>query len=199
MNLELKKRIVKCLVWSVAMYAAETWTLRQVDRKKIEAFETWIWRRMEKISWRDKITNDDVLRRVNKERNLPNEIWQRKHRWIGYMLRHDSFLQGIFEGRMLGKRTTCTGECRCFMIWPWTVNTLHSSKQLQKGWCGDTVEGYPERALQQKTEGEAQALKATNEVEASSSREKAVVTMDLQSILLSQKIEASVAYYKMTL
>jgi len=64
----------------------------------------WIWRRMEKISWRDKITNDDVLKRVNEERSLLKEIWQRKHRWIGHVLRHDSFLQGIFEGRMPGKR-----------------------------------------------------------------------------------------------
>jgi len=49
MNLELKKRIMKCLVWSVALYAAETWTLTQTDRR-LEAFEMWIWRRMEKIS-----------------------------------------------------------------------------------------------------------------------------------------------------
>ena len=76
MNLELKKRIVKCLAWSVAMYAAERWTLREVDRKKIEAFEMWIWRQMEKIGWRDKITDDDVLKRVNEERSLMNEIWQ---------------------------------------------------------------------------------------------------------------------------
>ena len=80
MNLELKKRKVKCLVSSVAMYAAETWALREVDRKKIEAFEMWIWRRMAKISWRDKITNDDVLKRVKEERSLLNKIWQRKHR-----------------------------------------------------------------------------------------------------------------------
>ena len=69
---ERKKRIVKCLVWSVATYAAETWTLREVDRKKMEAFEMWIWRQMEKISWSDKITNDDVLKRVNEERSLLN-------------------------------------------------------------------------------------------------------------------------------
>jgi len=116
MNLELKKRIVKCLVWSVAMYAAETWTLREVDRKKIETFEMWIWRRMEKIGWSDKITNVDVLKRVNEERSLLKEIWQRKHRWIGHVLRHDSFLQGIFEGRMLGKRLETEGERRCFTI-----------------------------------------------------------------------------------
>ena len=56
--------------------------LREVDRKKIEVFEMWIWRRMDKISWSDKITNDDVLKRVNEERSLLKEIWQRKHRWI---------------------------------------------------------------------------------------------------------------------
>jgi len=59
MNLELKKRIMKCLVWSVALYAAETWT--QTD-SRLEAFEMWIWRRMEKISWLDKVTKKEVLR-----------------------------------------------------------------------------------------------------------------------------------------
>jgi len=53
MNLELKKRIIIGLVWSVALYAAETWTLTQADRDRIEALEMWIWRRMEKISWMD--------------------------------------------------------------------------------------------------------------------------------------------------
>ena len=48
MNLELKKRIMKCLVWSVALYVAEAWTLTQTDRRRLEAFEMWIWRRMEK-------------------------------------------------------------------------------------------------------------------------------------------------------
>ena len=57
MNLELKKRIMKCLIWSVALYAAETWTLTQTDRRRLGAFEIWIWRRMEKISWLDKVTN----------------------------------------------------------------------------------------------------------------------------------------------
>jgi len=41
-NLELKKKIVKSLVWSVAMYAMNSWTLREIDRKKIEAFKMWI-------------------------------------------------------------------------------------------------------------------------------------------------------------
>jgi len=57
-NLELKQRIMKCLFWSVALFAAETWTLTPTDRRRLEAFEMWIWRRMEKISWLDKVTNN---------------------------------------------------------------------------------------------------------------------------------------------
>jgi len=98
MNLELKKRIIKCLVWSVALYAAEMWTLTQVDRDRIEALEMWIWRRMEKISWIDKVINEDVLKKVNESKNMLNVIRQRKCKWIGY-----EFLQEIFEGRMKGR------------------------------------------------------------------------------------------------
>ena len=55
------------------------WTLTQTDRRRLEAFEMWIWRRMEKISWLDKVTNEEVLRRVNEDRQILNSIWQRKH------------------------------------------------------------------------------------------------------------------------
>jgi len=69
---------MKYLVRSVALYAAETWTLTQTDRR-LEAFEMWIWRRMEKISWLDKVANEEVLRRVNKDGQILNSVWQRKH------------------------------------------------------------------------------------------------------------------------
>ena len=74
MNVELKKRIVKCLVWYVATYAAETWTLTKMDKRRIEAFEVWIWRRMERISYMDKVTNKDVLKRVDEDRSTLNGI-----------------------------------------------------------------------------------------------------------------------------
>ena len=71
---------MKCLVWSVALHAAETWTLTQTDRRRLEAFEMWIWRRMEKISWLDKVTNGEVLRTVKEDGKILNAIWQKKHR-----------------------------------------------------------------------------------------------------------------------
>jgi len=106
MNLELKKRIIKCLVWSVALYAAETWSLTQADSDRIEALEMWIWLRMGKISWMDKVTNEDVLKKVNESKNMLNVIRQRKRKWrIGHVLRYNEFLHEIFEGRMKGRST----------------------------------------------------------------------------------------------
>jgi hypothetical protein len=48
MYLELRKKLVKCYIWSIALYVAETWTLRAVDQKYLESFEMWCCRRMEK-------------------------------------------------------------------------------------------------------------------------------------------------------
>ena len=50
LNLNLRKRLVRCYVWSIALYGAETWMLRATDQKHLESFEIWCWRRMEKIS-----------------------------------------------------------------------------------------------------------------------------------------------------
>jgi len=61
LNLELKKQIIKCLVWSVELYAVETWTLMQTNRSKLDAFEMWIWRSMDKISWVNKKTSEEIL------------------------------------------------------------------------------------------------------------------------------------------
>jgi hypothetical protein len=51
LDLELRKKLVNCYIWSTALFGAETWTLRAVDQKHLESFEMWCWRRMEKISW----------------------------------------------------------------------------------------------------------------------------------------------------
>src|SRR5207249_2415869 len=54
MKKPLKKRMTRTLVWPIALYGCETWTLRKVEVDKLEAFELWLWRQMEAISWRDK-------------------------------------------------------------------------------------------------------------------------------------------------
>ena len=75
----------------MALYGAETWTLRTVDQKYLESFEMWCWRRMEKISWIDYVRNEEVLLRVNEQRNILREIRKRKANWIGHILVETAF------------------------------------------------------------------------------------------------------------
>jgi len=74
LDLNLRKKLVKCYIWSMAFYGAETWTLRTAAQKYLESFEMWFWRRMEKISWTDHVRNEDVLLRVNEQRIILHEI-----------------------------------------------------------------------------------------------------------------------------
>jgi len=78
LDLNLRKKLIKCYIWSKALYGAETWTLRAADQKYLESFEMWCWRRMEKISWTDHVRNEEVLLRVNEQRNILHEIRKRK-------------------------------------------------------------------------------------------------------------------------
>src|SRR6218665_935966 len=104
LNKDIKKRIIKAIIWRVALYAAETWTYRKEDIRRVEVFEMWVWRKMEKISWRDMKTNEEVLQMVQEERSLIDVIWRRKKNWIGHILRGESLLREVIEGRMIGKR-----------------------------------------------------------------------------------------------
>jgi hypothetical protein len=78
MDLELRKKLVKCYIWSIALYGAKIWTLRGVDQKQLESFEMWCWRRMKKISWTDHVRNEEVLLGVKEQRNILHEITKRK-------------------------------------------------------------------------------------------------------------------------
>ena len=94
---------MKCYVWSMALYGAETWTLRATDQKCLESFEMWCCRRMEKISWTEHVRNEEVSLRVNEQRNILHEIRKRKANWIGHILRRNCLLQQVIEGKIKGK------------------------------------------------------------------------------------------------
>ena len=57
LDLELRKNLVKCYIWIIALYGAETWKLRAVEQKHLESFEMWCCRRKEEISWTDHVRN----------------------------------------------------------------------------------------------------------------------------------------------
>jgi hypothetical protein len=93
------------------LYGAETWTLRKVDQKYLVSFEVWCWRRMEKISWTDRVRNEEVLHRVKEERNIVHTIKRRKANWIGHILRRNCLLKHVIEGK-LEERIEMTGRRR---------------------------------------------------------------------------------------
>jgi hypothetical protein len=74
MGFELRKKLVQDCIWNVALYGAETWTLRAVDQKHLECFKMWCLRRMEKISGTDHVRNAEVFLTVKEQKNILHEI-----------------------------------------------------------------------------------------------------------------------------
>jgi hypothetical protein len=87
LDLNVRKKVVKCYIWSIGLYGAET----------------WCWRRMERISWTDRMRNEEVLHRVKEERNILHTIKRRKANWIGHILRRNCLLKHVIEGKLEGR------------------------------------------------------------------------------------------------
>ena len=100
----LRYRLLECYMFSVLFYGCETWTLTKVLTQKLEACEMWMLRRMGQISWKARVTNEEVLKRLNISRNLLPKIQSRKLVYFGHIKRHDSIMKDILEGRLEGTR-----------------------------------------------------------------------------------------------
>ena len=87
------------------MYACEGSTLKKADIMKLKACEMWCWRRVMKVKWTDRVTNEVVLQNVKEERQLINSIYRRKRKWAAHNIRHSKIFRLMIEGRMKGKRS----------------------------------------------------------------------------------------------
>ena len=74
-----------------------------VYSKRLESFEMWCWRRMEKIIWTDHVRNEEVLLRANEPRNILHEIRKQKVNLIGHILLRNCLLQQVIEGKIKGQ------------------------------------------------------------------------------------------------
>jgi hypothetical protein len=102
LDLNLRKKLVKCFIWNIALYGVEMWTLRKADQKYLESFEMRCWRRMEKISWTDRVRNEKILHRVKEELNILHTMKRMKANWIGHVLRRNCLLKHVIEGKIEG-------------------------------------------------------------------------------------------------
>lgn len=91
-------------IWSILLYCAESWTLKMAEMKKLESLEMWVYRRILKISCTDHVTNKDILRRLDKNRELLTTIKRRKTAYFGHIMRGSKYqlLQLIIEGKIEG-------------------------------------------------------------------------------------------------
>ena len=92
---ELRKRLVKRFVWSVMLYGAETWTLRRNEQKRLEAFEMWAWRRMERVKWTYKIKqNCSCARKSGRRKNNARTDKEEEKKYAGPLAKKELPAEG---------------------------------------------------------------------------------------------------------
>lgn len=107
LNLEIKIRLLRCYILSILYYGVESWTLTKATEKRLEAFEMWLYRRILKIPWVDKVSNRAVLERIGKQKEIMNTIKRRKLEYLGHIMRNEGkyhLLISILQGKVFGKR-----------------------------------------------------------------------------------------------
>jgi hypothetical protein len=105
MSVRARCRILKCYIWSTLTYGCETWTISKASQEKLEAAEMWFLRRMMKIPWTDKVSNEEVLIRTDTERLLMRTIRKRQMEFFGHVIRKEALEQLVVGGKIEGKRS----------------------------------------------------------------------------------------------
>jgi len=105
LSLKTKIRLAKCYVWSILLYGCETWTLTSTLEKKVRSFEMWTYRRIARVSWKEKKTNQQVLEKLGiQSTEIMTSIRKRIVKFYGHVRRHDTIQKVIVEGKINGKR-----------------------------------------------------------------------------------------------
>ncbi|KAF7242507.1 Discoidin, CUB and LCCL domain-containing protein 1 [Varanus komodoensis] len=104
-TLPTKVHIVKAMVFPVAMYGCESWTIRKAEHQRIEAFELWCWRRLLRVPWTTRRSNRSVPEEINPDCSLEGQILKMKLKHFGHLMRRkDSLEKSLMLGTMDGKR-----------------------------------------------------------------------------------------------
>ena len=98
-------RIVKAKVFPVVMYGCETWTIKKAECQRIDAFELWCWRRLLRVPWTARRSNQSILKEISHECSLEGLMLKLKFQYFGHlMLRVDSFEKTLMLGKIEGRR-----------------------------------------------------------------------------------------------
>ena len=100
-----KVHLVKAMVFPVVMYGCESWTVRKVEHRRIDAFELWCWRRLLRVPWTARRSNQSILKEISPGISLEEMILKLKLQYFGHLMRRtDSFEETLMLGRIEGRR-----------------------------------------------------------------------------------------------
>ena len=99
-TLPTKVHLVKAMVFPVVMYGCESWTIEKVEHQRINAFELWCWRRLLRVPWTAKRSNQSILKEISPEYSLEGLMLKLKVQYFGHLMRRTDSLEKTL---MLGK------------------------------------------------------------------------------------------------
>ena len=104
-TLPTKVRLVKAMVFPVVMYGCESWTIKKAEHQGIDAFELWCWRRLLRVPWTARRSNQSILKEISPGCSLEGLMLKLKLQYFGHlMLRTDSFEKTLILGKIEGGR-----------------------------------------------------------------------------------------------
>ena len=104
-TLPTKVRLVKSMVFPVAMYGCESWTIKKAEHQRTDTFELWCWRRLLQVPWTAKRSNQLILKKISPECSLEELMLKLKHQYFDYLMRRvDSLGKTLMLGGIGGRR-----------------------------------------------------------------------------------------------
>ena len=104
-TLPTKVHIVKVMIFPVVMYGCESWTVKKVERQRIDAFELWCWRRFLRVPWIARRSNQSILKEISPEYSFEGLMLNLKLQYFGHLMqRADSFEKTLMLGKTGGGR-----------------------------------------------------------------------------------------------
>ena len=98
-------RLVKAMVFPVAMYGCESWTVKKAEHRRVDAFELWCWRRLLRVPWTARRSNQSILKETSPGYSLEGMMLKLKLQYFGHFMRRaDSLEKTLMLGRIGGRR-----------------------------------------------------------------------------------------------
>ena len=104
-TLPTKVHLVKAMVFPIVMYGCESWTIKKAEHRRIDAFELWCWRRLLRVPWTARRSNQSILKEISPEYSLEGLMLKLKLQYFGHlMLRTNSLENTLMLGKIEGRR-----------------------------------------------------------------------------------------------